>query len=146
MSLRSQRTSSFNNRYSRDGFQPLNPADATINIPLDDVTQDGGQHAQFASGSPSKSEEKKGHGFRGKRRSLKASLSTGKVGYDGEQDTINKMGQFYDMLLKSSIIVRYLIYIVPLGICFAIPMIIGATVAQGATIGKGCVKGAQVED
>jgi hypothetical protein len=140
MSLRSQRSPSYNNRYSADAFEPLNqanPADATINIPLDDVHHSESQHAQFADGNNNGSTGKeKLSRFRGKRRSLNSSThKTGKIGYDGEPDTINKMGMFYDMLLKSSIIVRYLIYILPLGICFAIPMIIGATVAPDATIG-----------
>ena len=119
MSLRSQRSPSYNNRYSADAFEPLNqanPADATINIPLDDVQHTNSQHAQFADGNTNGSSGKeKMSRFRGKRRSLNNSThKTGKIGYDGEPDTINKMGMFYDMLLKSSIIVRYLIYILSL--------------------------------
>lgn len=139
MSLRSQRSPTYNNRYSREGFQPLNPADATINIPLDDVPHSS-QHAQFAQsteGDAMMEKEQARDPLRrsGKRRSMNNKATTGRVGYDGEPDTINRMGMFYDKLLHSSIIVRYMIYIIPLGICFAVPMIIGATAAQGATIG-----------
>lgn len=72
---------------------------------------------------------------RGVRRSMKPGGRAGHLRYDGEEDTINKMGIIYNKILNSSLLVRYLVYILPLGIVFAVPMIIGATVATGATIG-----------
>ena len=48
---------------------------------------------------------------------------------------VNAVGKFYRKVMASSVITRYLLYILPLGILIAIPIIVGATVAQGAKIG-----------
>jgi len=59
----------------------------------------------------------------------------GGVGYDGEEDAITTMGKVYKKILNFSIITRYLVYVLPLGLCIAIPIIVGATAAPGAKIG-----------
>lgn len=144
MSLRSQRSPAYDGRYSREGFQPLNTGsmDATNNIPLDDVHHTDSHHAHFSSMSPTdaeaqplEQEQEKDQiaRFRGKRRSLGRD-SRASIGYDGRGDRLTKAGMFYDKLLKSSKVVRYFIYIAPLGLVLAIPMIIGATAAKDAKI------------
>jgi len=45
------------------------------------------------------------------------------------------MGKFYTKVLNFSLITRYFLYILPLGIALAVPIIIGATVAPNARIG-----------
>lgn len=72
---------------------------------------------------------------KGVRRSMKAGGKPGTGGYDGEEDGINKMGILYNKVLNSSLIVRYFVYVIPLGIILAIPMVIGATVGSAATLG-----------
>lgn len=57
------------------------------------------------------------------------------VGYDGEEDTLNRMGRIYNKILNFSIITRYFVYVSPLALCIAIPIIIGATSAPHAKIG-----------
>jgi len=61
--------------------------------------------------------------------------TTGHVGYDGEEDTLNRMGQIYQRIKDFSIITRYFVYVLPLALCIAIPIIVGATAAQTAEIG-----------
>lgn len=44
---------------------------------------------------------------------------------DGDPASLNKLGRFYEKLINSSIITRYLIYILPLSLILAIPTLIG---------------------
>lgn len=60
---------------------------------------------------------------------------TGKKGYDGEEDTITAMGKFYTKFMNFSIITRYFIYVLPLGLALAVPIVVGATAAKQAQIG-----------
>ena len=57
------------------------------------------------------------------------------VGYDGEEDTLNRMGRIYNKILNFSIITRYFVYVSPLALCIAVPIIVGATAAPNAKIG-----------
>lgn len=45
------------------------------------------------------------------------------------------MGIIYDKILKFSVVTRYFLYVLPLATIIAIPIIIGATAAQHATLG-----------
>jgi hypothetical protein len=51
-----------------------------------------------------------------------------------EEDTLTHMGRIYNKILNFSIVTRYFVYVLPLGILFAIPIIVGATVAPNAQI------------
>lgn len=57
------------------------------------------------------------------------------VGYDGEEDTLNRMGRIYNKILNFSIVTRYFVYVSPLALCIAVPIIVGATAAPHAKIG-----------
>lgn len=57
------------------------------------------------------------------------------VGYDGEEDTLNRMGRIYNKILNFSIVTRYFVYVSPLALCIAVPIIVGATAAPNAKIG-----------
>ncbi|BFZ61365.1 hypothetical protein YB2330_002430 [Saitoella coloradoensis] len=72
---------------------------------------------------------KAGQSFHRRGHSRSSSLG------EPQPDRITKMGQFYDKLYGYSVITRYLLMVLPLAILLAIPIIIGATVAQGAKIG-----------
>ncbi|KAB8338870.1 hypothetical protein FH972_021814 [Carpinus fangiana] len=128
-------------QFSRDGFERLNPhanapkaptLDATIDIPMQDNPSHG-------AGSPSN--EKSGIFHRnagGYRRSMKPGVREapkGRIGYDEEESTLTKMGEFYTTFLNFSTFTRYLVYVVPIGLLIAVPIIIGATAAQNAAIG-----------
>ena len=140
-------------RLSREGFQHIpevasspprmrNPNDATIEIPLTTVTsQTGARRAdtRLASGrdssSPITPNEKTSmftryHG--GKRRKPNPQDAGNRPGQDDE-DTITKMGMFYNKVLDFSIMTRYFLYVLPLAVLIAIPIIIGAIAVQDAS-------------
>ena len=139
-------------RHSRNGYQGLgsqgtanmqrgNPNDATIDIPLHPVTTNGSNSnlAQLSSGEKrdyiEKTSQKKGL-FGGRRQKKEhGSKRTGHVGYDGEEDTITTMGRIYKKIADFSIVTRYFLYVLPLGLIIAVPIVVGATVAKKAKIG-----------
>ena len=143
-------------RFSREGFQQLpnhsssamaNPRDATIDIPLTTVTSRTGAR-KMNSHSPTgydrqppwsdpRSNEKDLIRKRypaGRRRKIRAN-ERGVTGEDGEEDTLTQMGKIYDMILEKSIVIRYLLYVLPLALIIAVPIIIGATAKQNASLG-----------
>ncbi|KAF2167035.1 hypothetical protein M409DRAFT_22473 [Zasmidium cellare ATCC 36951] len=135
-------------RFSREGFKPIPndnqhggmppTNDATIDIPLEQVqtnaSSTGGLRnqnttAQMRSNQPSDhspSNEKSGF-FRGRRAKPTGGVQgTGRVGYDGEEDTLTTMGKIYSKIYSFSIVTRYFFYVLPLGILIAVPIIVGA--------------------
>ncbi|EEH03930.1 serine/threonine-protein kinase [Histoplasma capsulatum G186AR] len=68
----------------------------------------------------------------GGRRML---LSDGKQMDASEDGTLTRMGELYNKILNYSVITRYFIYVLPLALLIAIPIIVGATIAQNAAIG-----------
>ncbi|KAJ5373264.1 Mechanosensitive ion channel MscS [Penicillium concentricum] len=130
----------------------LNPNDVTIDIPLTETTSRGqtGARKWNTNTSPddgtSHATEKEpivGHhhhhhhrGPGGRRRTdTDINELSGKPAVAPEDGTINRMGRFYQAVLNYSLITRYLIYVIPIAILIAIPIIVGATVAQDAKIG-----------
>ena len=134
------------NRYSRQGFEPIpsdmngdqRPGDATIDIPLDNVrTMTAGGRTDSIAPLQSTQTHESGKSLR--RRAfghrVRPTASKKKVGYDGEEDTLNAVGRFYKQVLSFSIITRYFVYVLPVGLCIAVPIVVGATVARNAQIG-----------
>ena len=133
-------------KHSSKGFLQIpeskmgNPNDATIDIPLAKVeTKTGARRASWEKHQQGivnpESNEKAGfyqHNVAGRR---KATRKPGHKGADGEEDTLTRMGYIYDKILNFSIITRYFLYILPVALVISIPIIIGATAAQNATIG-----------
>lgn len=70
-------------------------------------------------------------------RSVDSSIneSTGKAAVSNEDGTVNAIGRIYQAIYNFSIVTRYMIYVFPVGILIAIPIIVGATAARDATIG-----------
>lgn len=95
----------------------------------------------FANETPMTNEKLGGlfHRHTRGRRKLKKLDSKGqpigRKGSDGEEDTITWMGKFYDKFTNFSIITRYSVYVVPVGLAIAVPIIVGATAAKRARIG-----------
>ncbi|KAL4862875.1 hypothetical protein BDV12DRAFT_178298 [Aspergillus spectabilis] len=142
--------------YAQDNMH--NPNDVTIDIPLTSVSSRGQTGARSnamnvpaspSGGYPPAGEtgyhnggEKGGltssppssHGF-GHRRRRVIDEKTGRSVEDPEDGTVTRLGRFYQSVLNFSIITRYMIYVAPLAALIAIPIIIGATAAQDATIG-----------
>jgi small-conductance mechanosensitive channel len=144
-----------NKRFSREGFQQLqndnsgemtNPNDATIDIPLVKVNsrgQEGLRRPATNSSSTStyipptadSSNEKQRpfhHGPGGRRKQIERRGLESKNKDDG---ALTIAGKIYDKIFHFSIYTRYFVYVAPLALCIAVPIVIGATTAKNATIG-----------
>lgn len=144
---------SLHKRFSRERYQTIpndgtndtmahHPNDATIDIPLEQVPSSGfppGVRNDNPSFAPLKDEENTDQRqslFRGRRRGP-AALQKGDVGYDGEEDTITTMGRIYKKILNFSIITRYMLYVAPLALVLAVPIIVGGPpITDNPMIGK----------
>lgn len=144
---------SHSKRPSHDRYQTLShsesseamvhhPNDATIDIPLEQVPSNGfppGARSDNPAFAPLKEgNEQKHHLFTGRRRGPAAAFQKpgGAAGYDGEEDTITVMGRIYTKILNFSVVTRYLLYVLPLAACLAVPIIVGARpITDNPTIG-----------
>ena len=119
--------------------------DATIDIPLEPVQSNGGGLRSQSSTSALRTEEtktsseKKSRSLwypRGRRPKPENRIKpSGKVGYDGEEDTVNIMGKVYKRIRDFSTVTRYFFYVLPLASIIAIPIIIDATSPTHASVG-----------
>lgn len=156
MSLAARSPSTRNKRFSRERYESLPndndgvgmaPNDATIDIPLEAVPSENGippgargndTFAALHQTSTTESQkQQKRVLFKGRRRRPESMAMPGHkaTNYDGEEDTINTMGKIYKKILNFSVVTRYLVYVAPLALIIAVPIIVGATAAQGAKIG-----------
>jgi len=137
---RSPSTRSF--RLSNHGFQPLTGAgdnmnDRTTDIPLQTVVSHTPSHT-----SPTYKEEKAektGMFHRGRRQLAKVDSRTGgqlppRAGQE-EKTALNRMGRIYTKILNYSIVTRYMIYVAPVALLLAIPIILSQTGAISGSIG-----------
>ena len=120
-----------------------NPRDATIDIPLSSVLSRAGTRRAdafrspagtvFSAGSPN---EKTGifKQYVGGRRHKMSPQDAARHIHE-EEDTLTKMGEIYNKVLDFSIVTRYFVYVLPLALMIAVPIVVGATVSQGATFG-----------
>ena len=87
------------------------------------------------TGSPSTMENEKAYYFKkraaGRRKAAKENANKGE---DGEEGALTQMGQIYNKILNFSVVTRYFLYVLPLAVLIAIPIIIGATAAQDSKI------------
>ena len=121
------------------------PNDASMGIPLEQVPTHSSLNvprsdsfvplAQTNTSQTTRNRRKMFGGRRVKQTNSKGQ-ATGRIGYDGEEDTLNRMGRIYKRILNFSIFTRYLVYVAPVALCIAVPIIVGATVAQNAGFGK----------
>lgn len=119
-----------------------NPNDATIDIPLTE-TLSRGQNGARKWGSNSNTTAAEHEGEKavlrgpGRRRPTAPDISdaTGKPSDSPEDGSVNRLGRIYQSIYNFSIVTRYMIYVIPIGALIAIPIIVGATVAQDAYIG-----------
>ncbi|CZR56848.1 related to mechanosensitive ion channel [Phialocephala subalpina] len=147
MSLRSPRSPT---DFSRRGFQPL-PVDNSNNpdmsyAPPDQVgiplTQVGTRSSSTGARKPGegaisstefneqptfRDDEKKGlFKNRSKRAGGKRSKAPTRVGTDGEEISVNGLGRFYNKVINFSVVTRYLVYVAPVAILIAIPIVLFA--------------------
>lgn len=124
----------------------MQSGDATIDIPLNDMQQRHDSNTPFAAtsndnvGSPlvkeTTAERERSRMFGGRRvKKVDSKGRPTRVGSDGEEITVNKMGRLYKKITEFSTLTRYLVYVTPLAACLAIPIIIGGTTAKDAKLG-----------
>lgn len=138
------------NRSSK-GFQQIpnqsdsstmsNPNDATISIPMSNVSngKTGARktdpYTPATTGAPEQLNEKAGFYQRHVAGRRRKEARTAKKNSEGEDEIITQMGMIYNKILNFSVVTRYFLYVLPLATIIAIPIIIGATAAQNATLG-----------
>jgi hypothetical protein len=132
-------------RFSRQGFQHLSDDSITsmgAEGPNEIALQSVPTHRSQLDGSgdlEKGSTGKSGLFHRGGKRKLRKVDSrgqpTGPYKEDSDDGVLTIMGKIYTTILNFSIITRYFLYVLPLAAAIAVPIVIGATVAKGATIG-----------
>ncbi|KAF1828783.1 serine/threonine protein kinase-like protein [Decorospora gaudefroyi] len=125
-------------RHSNHGFQPLNGNmdKGTTDIPLQTVVS----HT-LSQSSPTLQNEKaeKSNMFtRGRRKLALVDARTGAPlpprGVD-DKTALNRMGRIYTKILNYSIVTRYMIYVAPIALLLAIPIILSQTGTITGSIG-----------
>ncbi|KAJ6013846.1 hypothetical protein N7540_008437 [Penicillium herquei] len=119
-----------------------NPNDVTIDIPLQSHPSHASQGQQSgekwgSSSAVSPNEENEdGSAIKGLIGRRRTTFETNEKDSDSPLDgTINRIGRFYQAFYNFSIITRYAIYVIPIGLLISIPIIVGATAAPNAEIG-----------
>jgi hypothetical protein len=116
--------------------------DVTVDIPLQQVSTHHSGYAQQSGYDPTpSSNEKTGifHRHGGRRKAKGADPgrgAAGKAGEDNDEVFLTTLGKIYDKIYNFSLVTRYLLYVFPLAIIIAVPIIIGATSARKTQWGK----------
>lgn len=79
-------------------------------------------------------DEKKGffkHGVGGKRR-IKKLNSKSRKGTDGDTIEVNSLGRLYSKIVNFSVVTRYFVYVLPIALLIAIPIVIFAVLKPNA--------------
>ncbi|KAM0250639.1 hypothetical protein ACHAP5_002172 [Fusarium lateritium] len=141
-----------NSRHSHSGFVPLGGSNSnnemSEGIQLTTVrsnvsARSGYRKAEMPqppsdSGSPTEDEKlNQHHGHRGRRRRLAEGHLT-RTGTGGDETTLNPMGRLYYKIIGFSVVTRYLVYVVPVGLLLAIPLVVLAAIGQkdGIPVGR----------
>lgn len=91
----------------------------------------------FDSASVHENEKSGHHGHRGRRRKDgETQLSRSNTG--DEATSLNAMGRLYNKIIGFSVVTRYLVYVVPVGLLLAIPLIVLSAIGEknGLAVGK----------
>lgn len=62
-------------------------------------------------------------------------MEKGTASKDDDDGTLTTMGKIYKAVLNFSVITRYFVYVLPLALMIAVPIVVGATIAENAKIG-----------
>lgn len=124
-----------------DGFQRIpdmpksnsneSGGDATVEIPLTSVYTNKSSQRKMTGLNEKIGEHKTRKG--GRRR-------PGQYLRSNDVEGINGMGRMYRKVLRSSIIVRYFLYIIPIGAILTVPIVIGAIIRNPDPPGIGNVR------
>jgi len=122
----------------------------TVDIPLETVVthstsgrqRNGTNTSTQVDGSPYQADtaspnEKSGlfHRGIGRRRVKKVNSRDPSRPGETEEGTLTSMGKVYTKIMNFSIITRYFLYVLPLALIIAVPIIVGATAAKNAVVG-----------
>lgn len=117
---------------------------ATIDIPLTTVIMDTGVRPVVRTESsayghqptyfdPSQNEKAAFYGKNAAGRRRRENNM--RQGQDGEEEILTQMGKIYEKIFNFSVVTRYFLYVLPLALMIALPIIIGATAAPKSRIG-----------
>ncbi|CAG8962479.1 hypothetical protein HYFRA_00014213 [Hymenoscyphus fraxineus] len=130
--------------FSHRGFQPLrNENDADMgydsSIQMQAMPRRSGSStgarkkgegtnlpSDFSTANTFKDEEKKGFFRRspgGRRKDPNAPKANTRVNTDGEEVSVNVIGRFYNRIVNFSIVTRYFVYVLPIGLALAAPIV-----------------------
>ncbi|KAI9797280.1 MAG: hypothetical protein M1833_005576 [Piccolia ochrophora] len=107
-----------------------NSRDVTVEIPMAPVSSNN-HNAYNRQPTLHENEKEKGGLFHrhtaGRRvKKINSKGEVKNVGYDGEETTVTQMGVIYSKILNFSIVTRYFLYVLPIGLLIAVPIVIGA--------------------
>ncbi|KAI1099093.1 Mechanosensitive ion channel-domain-containing protein [Jackrogersella minutella] len=68
--------------------------------------------------------EKRGFFHRGRRRAKKEDASKENDSLTSDDTSLNAMGKLYNKIIRASVLTRYLLYIVPIALLLAVPLIV----------------------
>lgn len=145
-------------RFSKDGFSRLrpsfsnemsqsrsqtNPNDVTIDIPLTKVQSSKSTGARKAKTSVEVTnekmipiDEKRSHSHFHRPGGMRKKMEEqGKGNTTAQDGTLTVMGKFYNKIYHFSVVTRYLLYVAPVALMIAVPIVVGATAAPNARIG-----------
>lgn len=83
---------------------------------------------------------KRSGGAGGRRKVKKVSSKPVRRGTDGEEISVNGLGRFYNKVVNFSVVTRYLVYVAPVAILIAIPIVIFAVTNRDALFATTNVK------
>src|SRR6187402_1371639 len=84
-------------------------------------------HSSFTNQSTFRDDEKKGlfkRNMGGRRKVKKINSKPTRVGTDGEEVKVNGLGRFYKKVVNFSVVTRYFVYVLPVALLIAVPIII----------------------
>jgi hypothetical protein len=87
--------------------------------------------------------EKKGffnHGPAGRRKIKKINSKPRRIGTDGEEVSVTGLGRFYNKVVNFSVVTRYLVYVLPMALLIAAPIVIFAVLKPHAIFGATGIK------
>lgn len=68
---------------------------------------------------------------RGTKKHGRRQIRPNRIGTDGELEKVNWVGRVYKKVVNFSVITRYLIYVAPIALCLAVPIVIGKVTEMG---------------
>ncbi|RGP77314.1 mechanosensitive ion channel family [Fusarium longipes] len=135
-----------NSRHSHSGFVPLGGSNSNNSNDMEGIQlttvrsnvsvrssgrrrADMGQPSSPDDSSPTEKENlNSAHGHRGRRRRMGEGLA--RSGTGGDDASLNAMGRLYNKIINFSVVTRYLVYVVPVGLLLAIPLIVLAAIGK----------------